>query len=134
MMLTFDLLRRANMLRCPKFRNKHGDLCHPNGVTDWTLDQWLKSLLGELGEFANGSKKLDRGDMTPEEFKAYAAKELADVQCYLDLLAARLDINLGEATRLKFNEVSKRVGVPILIEADYENIYIADRTYWQTST
>lgn len=37
------------------------------------------------------------------------ALELADVVTYADLLAARMDIDLGEAVREKFNEVSDRV-------------------------
>jgi NTP pyrophosphatase (non-canonical NTP hydrolase) len=108
-------LRKANLLRCPRFRNKQGGLCHPQGVVNWTVDQWFKALVGEIGEFADWSKKYDRGDMTQEEFIREASKELADAQCYLDLLAARLGIDLGEVTRLKFNEVSERIGVRITI-------------------
>ena len=36
------------------------------------------------------------------------ADEIADVVCYADLLAARANIDLGEAVRAKFNEVSGR--------------------------
>ena len=76
--------------------------------------------MGELGEYANIRKKFERGDITEEEFQVEAAKELADVQIYLDILAFRLGIDLGSAVKRKFNEVSKRVGSPILI---YENPY-----------
>lgn len=120
--LTFSALRAANRARVGQFKNKHGDFAHsqPDG-SDWSPAQWLQALIGELGEYANYRKKYERGDMTEAEFAEVAAKELADVQTYLDLLAQRcLDnihgeahhsgINLGDATRAKFNEVSERVG------------------------
>ena len=44
-----------------------------------------------------------------------ASKELADAQIYLDLLAKSIGVDLGEATRAKFNEVSDRVGVPVYL-------------------
>lgn len=118
--LTFDDLRIANYRRLPQFKNKHGDPAHsrPDG-SDWNPAQWLQAVIGELGEYANFRKKFERGDLTFEEFAEHAAKELADVQTYLDILARRcLDvdgdphptgINLGDATIAKFNEVSDRV-------------------------
>lgn len=121
-MLTFPTLRKANYTRLPLFRNKHGQLAHSN----WTPAQWLQAVVGELGEYANLRKKYERGDLSAEEFAVEAGKELADVQIYLDILALRcLDtniahpygINLGEATRLKFNEVSRRVKVDVTIDA-----------------
>lgn len=118
--LTFDELRRANTARLPQFKNKHGELAHsrPDG-SDWSPAQWLQAVIGELGEFANIRKKFERGDMSFEEYRVAAQKELADVQTYLDILAMRaldtatqphpIGIDLGEATRAKFNEVSIRV-------------------------
>lgn len=47
-----------------------------------------------------------------------ARKELADVVTYLDILAMQLDIDLGEATKSKFNEVSDRVGSYVIIGDD----------------
>lgn len=99
--LTFDALRDANLRRC--------DASWPECIP-WTAAQWLQALVGEVGEYANWRKKFERGDITHEAFIREAAKELADVQAYLDLLADELGINLGEATRDKFNEVSDRVG------------------------
>jgi hypothetical protein len=104
----------------------------PDG-SDWSPAQWLQAVIGELGEYANIRKKYERGDLNAEEFARLAAKELADVQIYLDILALRcLDfdapilhasgfplkhriahatgIDLGQATMDKFNEVSIRVG------------------------
>lgn len=128
--LTFDTLREANKLRVGQFKNPHGQLAHskPDG-SDWSPAQWLQAVVGELGEFANLRKKFERGDLAFDEYAPLAAKELADVQTYLDLLARRaLDlkdgtahptgVDLGEATRAKFNEVSVRVGVVVYINSD----------------
>lgn len=125
--LTFNQLREANMKRVGQFKTKHGGLAHSKiDGSDWSPAQWLQALVGELGEFANIRKKFERGDLDYIQYVIEAKKELADVQTYLDLLAARcLDIqgvsshptgiNLGEATRDKFNEVSNRVGVEVYL-------------------
>ena len=109
--LTFDMLRRANVLRLPTFKNRHGQLAHskPDG-SDWSPAQWLQAAVGELGEYANMRKKFERGDITASEFQEAAEKELADVVIYLDLLAFQLKVDLGLAVTNKFNEVSERVG------------------------
>lgn len=115
--LTFDALRAANMQRLPVFKNKHGELAHPRpDGSDWSPAQWLGALVGELGEYANIRKKYERGDLSVAEFKAAAAKELADVQTYLDILAWQLDIDLGRATIEKWNEVSRRIKCGIRID------------------
>jgi NTP pyrophosphatase (non-canonical NTP hydrolase) len=108
--LTFDALRRANVKRLPQFKNKHGLPAHskPDG-SDWDRSAWLEAVVGEVGEYANKSKKFKRGDITEAEFLREAASELADVVGYLDLLAFQLGLDLGEITRAKFNEVSVRV-------------------------
>ncbi len=109
--LTFDALRRANVARIPQFKNRKGGAAHsePDG-SDWSPAQWLQAVVGEVGEYANLRKKFERGDMDEATFREEAARELADIQAYLDILAFRLGIDLGEATRDKFNEVSERVG------------------------
>jgi NTP pyrophosphatase (non-canonical NTP hydrolase) len=113
--LSFSTLREANVRRIPTFKNRKGEFCHNDDGSDWSNAQWLQALVGELGELANFRKKFERGDITEEEYKAEAAKELADVQIYLDILAFRNGVDLGEATFNKFNEVSERVGSPIII-------------------
>lgn len=127
--LTFNALAGANRARLPQFKNKHGELVHrkPDG-SDWSPAEWLQAVIGELGEYANFRKKLERGDITLEEFQVHAAKELADVQTYLSILSMRcLDlngtahpngINLGQATIDKFNEISERVGSNVRLDAD----------------
>lgn len=114
MTLTFNQLRRANLDRLPQFRDAKGRLSHPRQEGrpdgfDWALSQWANAVLGELGEAANLIKKIERGDFTLEEGRGKLADELADVQTYLDLLAYRAGVNLGEATANKFNRVSVRV-------------------------
>ena len=114
--LTFDQLRAANRARLPQFKNKFGESAHSStDGSDWSDAQWLQALVGEVGEYANLRKKYDRGDIGPGTFHTEAAKELADIQTYLDLLAFRLGIDLGAATVDKFNEVSKRVAANVFL-------------------
>lgn len=119
--LTFNELRNANIARLPQYKNSNGDKAHiKSDGSDWTPAQWLQAVIGELGEYANKRKKFERGDIDAQEFATEAAKELADVQTYLDILAMRcldagskihpIGINLGQATINKFNEVSARIG------------------------
>jgi NTP pyrophosphatase (non-canonical NTP hydrolase) len=112
--LRFNELRQANIARLPHFKNSLGNLAHakPDG-SDWSPAQWLQAVVGELGEYANLRKKYERGDIGLEEFRWKAANELADVVCYLDILAMQLGIELGRAVREKFNIVSERVGSPV---------------------
>jgi NTP pyrophosphatase (non-canonical NTP hydrolase) len=115
--LTFNGLRDANLKRVTQFRDAKGNLSHPNGIEDWTPNDWLVAVTGEIGELANLLKKVHRGDYKLEVVKDDIANELADVQTYLDLLAARLNVNLGECTMTKFNEVSKRVKSNVRLDA-----------------
>lgn len=92
--LTFDWLRAANVERCEAvFHRLH----------EWSPTDWATAAAGEIGELCNLIKKMRRGETIDEE---RVASELADCVIYLDLLAARLDIDLGEAVRDKFNRVS----------------------------
>lgn len=117
--LSFATLRGANQARLPQYKTKHGDTVHSIADgSDWTPAQWFQALVGEVGEYANFRKKFERGDISEEEFMVRARKELADVATYLDLLAARLGIDLGQAVTDKFNEVSGRVGSNVRIFGD----------------
>lgn len=117
--LTFDALREANRRRLPVFKNRHGNYAHERlDGSDWSPAQWLQAVVGELGEYANLRKKYERGDLTIPEFQTAAAKELADVVTYLDILAFQLGIDLGQATIDKFNEVSKRIDCPVRLGAN----------------
>lgn len=99
MSLTFDQLRAANMERVGQFKNKHGNLAHtkPDG-SDWSPAQWFKALVGELGELAVAECEYQIHGTS--SFAEPVRKEIADVQTYLDLFAARcLDRGPGLATR-----------------------------------
>lgn len=121
--LTFANLRSANIKRVGLFKNKHGDLAHsePDG-SDWSLSQWSNAVAGEVGEMSealliakhmgticNITKKIDRGDFTVEQARENLGNEMADIVCHVDLLALQMDLDLGEAVRNKFNEISDRI-------------------------
>lgn len=114
--LTFAVLRNANVLRLPQFKNKHGEPAHsqPDG-SDWSLGEWSNAVMGELGEAANLLKKIQRGDTTLHEARADLGDEFADVVIYLDLLAFRAGIDLGTAVQSKWNRTSVKVGSPLRI-------------------
>lgn len=111
--LSFYVLRKTNVSRCE-------DVFHP--VNSWSPTDWATAMAGECGEACNDIKKLRRLDGadnnidTPEareELVAAVAAELADLVIYADLLAARLDIDLGRAVVNKFNLVSAKRGSKI---------------------
>jgi NTP pyrophosphatase (non-canonical NTP hydrolase) len=109
--LTFWELRNASLDRLPHFKNAFGHPAHAKrDGSDWTINDWTTALMGEVGEFANLAKKLRRGDYVLDEVRGEMSRELADVACYLVLLAHRCEIDLEDAIRTKFNEVSARVG------------------------
>ena len=101
--LSFFELRMANLLRCDQ-------VFHP--LRSWSPTDWACAVAGEVGEACNLIKKARRGE--PIERAAVAA-ELADAVIYLDLLAARLDIDLGRAIASTFNGTSMRRGCSIFI-------------------
>lgn len=111
--ITFDDLRRANLERVTHFG--HGSL-----EEGWNPAEWGCALAGEVGELCNILKKIIRRaphDRPVEELLVEAEKELADIQIYLDLTAAKLGVDLAKATQAKFNEVSDRLGYGIQLEA-----------------
>ena len=114
--MDFQTLRDANIRRLPQFKNAKGQPAHsqPDG-SDWSLAEWCNAVTGELGEAANLIKKVQRVDYTLEEARQDLADEFADIVTYLDILAMRAGVDLGEATRSKFNMVSTRVGSDVFI-------------------
>lgn len=90
MSLSFHTLRKANKLRLPKFKNKHGEPAHssPDG-RDWNPGQWFAALIGELGEWARERLMFELGHTAPDQYAEKQEKELADVATYLDILAFR---------------------------------------------
>lgn len=103
--LTFERLRSTNVKRCEQgFRRK---------IDAWSPTDWGCALAGEVGELCNLLKKRHRGRPEDQITDEQIADEMADVLTYLDLLAARFDIDLGEALISKFNRVSERIGSDI---------------------
>lgn len=117
--LSFKTLAEANLKRLPLFKNSKGLPAHskPDG-SDWSHAEWLQAVVGELGEYANIMKKVQRGDLTMEEAMPSIEKEIADVQTYFSILALRLGIDLGQVTQDKFNEVSDKVKCDVYIQND----------------
>lgn len=117
MSLTFEGLSRVNRQRCNRW--------HPgfpeHNKADWSGADWSNALCGEAGELANVVKKIrrleceyDQGPSDPplEDLRVMLADEMADVVCYLDLLATFYDVDLAAAVARKFNAVSERQGFP----------------------
>jgi NTP pyrophosphatase (non-canonical NTP hydrolase) len=102
--LDFQTLRIQNVKRCEKAFHS---------VDGWSESDWACAAAGEMGEICDAIKKRRRGWDKPGVTAPSVddvGKEIADTICYLDLLAARLNIDLSAAVRDKFNEVSDRVG------------------------
>jgi NTP pyrophosphatase (non-canonical NTP hydrolase) len=105
--LDLDILRDANVRRCEKSFHS---------VEGWSESDWACAAAGEMGEICDAIKKRRRGWDKPGVASPTVddvGKEIADTICYLDLLAAKMGIDLSEAVRQKFNEVSDRVGSDI---------------------
>jgi NTP pyrophosphatase (non-canonical NTP hydrolase) len=100
------------------FKDAKGRICHEADSPAWTPAQWLQAVVGELGEYANLHKKVERGDFTLGEKRKEIADELADVAIYLDLLATSLGVDLGPAIMSKWNRTSEKVGANIVIDAE----------------
>lgn len=118
--LKFSELRSASVERCEA---SYG------GVDRWSPEGWMTAVTGELGELAGVIKQMMRRGSYSEALvdklhvpaadvlAEAAAAEAADVVIYLDLLCAKLGIDLGEAVREKFNKVSReRLGSSVLLE------------------
>lgn len=100
----FVTLREANLARLPTYHNSKGQQAHTHKAgKDWSTAQWLQAVVGELGEYANCRKKLERGDMDLQEFIPLAQAELADILTYLDILALQHDVDFTISAMTKIN-------------------------------
>ena len=109
---------------------------HKDGLESWSPAEWGNALAGEVGELCNVLKKILRHDKGIQQLavdagKPYqsgtraklllaAAKEIADSYTYLDLVAARLGLDVQQCVVGKFNEISEREGLPMRFESRYE--------------
>lgn len=112
--LTFAEVTKINLKRCEAADGFNHQL---NG---WSLGDWMVGLTGEVGEAANIVKKMNRhrdnvtnpGDPSMDELRVMLAKELADIDIYLDLTYQRAGIDRPAAIRAKFNETSEKINSP----------------------
>lgn len=109
---------------------------HQSGLDSWSPAEWGNALAGEVGELCNVLKKLLRHDMGIQQLAVEhgkssnkraelvldAAKEIADSYTYLDLVAARLGLDVQQCVVMKFNDISEREGLPQRFESRYESI------------
>lgn len=112
--LTFAALSETNLTRCLRW--------HPQGIEEWSVNDWLAAMGGEAGEALNAGKKhrrilsgMQQNGNVPDNLHDAEAKimeELADVVIYADLVARRLGRNLATAIVRKFNAISEREGFP----------------------
>ena len=109
--LEFSELRKANEIRCEA-------LYH--AIDDWSPTDWACAAAGEMGEACNLIKKMRRGEDISLNDVAY---ELADTVIYLDLLAARLGIDLAHAIAAKFNKVSIERESPVRLSCE-DGMYV----------
>jgi len=111
--MNFEQLTVANSNRC------HQSF-HP--IDHWSPSDWGCAMAGECGEACNKIKKLRRLEGTyysrenekdDTELTNEIMDEVADMVMYADLLATRLERNLEDAIRQKFNRTSDQVGSTI---------------------
>lgn len=104
--ITFEALRRANTVRAVEWNPASLDR-----LTDLLFR--ATELGGETGEALNIIKKMARskfGVPGGDEHGAALAEELADVVICVDRIAELIGLDLGEATRRKFNKTSDKHG------------------------
>jgi NTP pyrophosphatase (non-canonical NTP hydrolase) len=110
--LTFENFRAKNISRMRRW--------HSIATEPWNGADWGNALAGEVGEACNIIKKIRRIETgTPgrknkgkEYYLKALAHELADVYCYLDIVADYYDIELPAAIVEKFNLISDELGFP----------------------
>ena len=95
-------------------------LANDTRQTEWAGDVEVdlsfrgNELGGEVGEALNVIKKLERerlGIRGSRDTLEHLAQELADVVICVDLIAAKVGIDLSDAVRDKFNATSEKVGL-----------------------
>lgn len=104
---SFPIRNSARCLAATGFNHK------PN---DWSLNDWMVALAGEVGEACNVAKKLRRIECGFEEehlqveYMEHLKEELADAYIYLDLIFSYLDLDKAKIVEDKFNKKSEEIG------------------------
>jgi len=103
--LSFAELTHANIDRCKEWTNHAPE----------SLEYCMIQIAGETGELAEAVKKLLRlrnkikgGWSSEEEAHQQIKDEAADVVIALNLLAIKMNFDLGDAIRQKFNKTSEK--------------------------
>lgn len=118
-MFDLDNFRASNRERCIDSQG------FDQLIEEWSANDWLVAVAGELGELANLAKKLRRlecgipGNHPHENYeflKSRMAEEVADTLTYLCLFCERVNIDISKSTVSKFNEVSRRIGFPAMMD------------------
>lgn len=109
--LGFRYVTRANIERAL--------LWHKGGLDEWSISDWAVAAAGEMGEVCDAIKKLNRARDGIEGTRTATVEdvgdEIADTFLYLNLLAARLGLDLADLVEKKFNEVSRREGFDVYL-------------------
>ncbi len=101
----FTALRDANLER----QKEYGE-----SAPHMSLSYWGNAIAGEVGEVCNVLKKLEREAMGlkgSRDTVEHLAEELADVRIYMDLLEAKMGIDIDAAIVRKFNATSEKLGM-----------------------
>lgn len=101
--MQFKEFQDANEARC-------NEVFHP--FEEWSETDWGCALAGEVGELCNLLKKRRRGEWIS---KGDIADELADVLAYAFLVGSKVGIDVEEAARGKFNQVSHDHGSTVFL-------------------
>jgi len=94
--MDFERIAKVSRQRCERW--------HPNGLDDWSLEEWGNAFFGEAGELANVLKKIHRvqthvhaiRDAGIEELRVQAGEELGDTYLYMDLACQAAGVEIKE--------------------------------------
>lgn len=136
--LSFDRLRNANQQRADIWNagakwdaaDRITELCGEQGELGEALIAFFlyTKFTRHTGKMADISKKLKRieggmvgGDPSQKDALMSAMKkEAGDAQITLDLFCMEMGIDLGQVTAEKFNETSKKHGLPVSILCNFD--------------
>lgn len=78
----------------------------PKNVSD--LEHLIVAVVGELGEFANITKKIRRGDLAYDSGFQALSEELADVFIYIIKIAGQMGVDLEKQYIAKMKKNTRR--------------------------
>lgn len=111
MSLSIPEFTELNVVRCNAWHD----------INDWSPMEWGCAMAGEAGECCDALKKLGRiehgidsknNPADLEKARQAVATEVGDTFVYLNLICARVGIDMEKAIADTFNRVSEREGLP----------------------